>query len=62
MTLQAVRDEDYVIGYSIQRALQAGANTHFVIGRNEPGVQHYHQWVERFMQDLPTKPEQRGDR
>ncbi|MEJ2532327.1 MAG: aromatic ring-hydroxylating dioxygenase subunit alpha [Halioglobus sp.] len=55
MTLQAVRDEDYVIGYSIQRALHAGANTHFVIGRNEPGVQHYHQWVARFMQHNSNK-------
>ena len=60
MTLQAVRDEDYVIGYSIQRALRAGANTHFVIGRNEPGVQHYHQWVARFMQDSPTKTRAKG--
>ena len=60
MTLQAVRDEDYVIGYSIQRALLAGANTHFVIGRNEPGVQHYHQWVDRFMQDSSTKNRAKG--
>lgn len=51
MTLQAVRDEDYVVGNSIQRGLESGANTHFVIGRNEPGLQHYHQWVARFMQD-----------
>ena len=51
MTLQAVRDEDYVIAGSIQRALGAGANTHFVIGRNEPGLQHFHRWVAHFMQD-----------
>lgn len=51
MTLQAVRDEDYVIASSIQRALTAGANTHFVIGRNEPGVQHFHRTIARFMQD-----------
>jgi phenylpropionate dioxygenase-like ring-hydroxylating dioxygenase large terminal subunit len=51
MTLQAVRDEDYVIAGSIQRALGAGANTHFVIGRNEPGLQHFHRSVARFMQD-----------
>jgi len=55
MTLQAVRDEDYVIGNSIQKGLQSGANTHFVIGRNEPGVQHYHQWIERFMQDTSNE-------
>ena len=51
MTLQAVRDEDYVIAGSIQQALKAGANTHFVIGRNEPGVQHFHRSIARFMQD-----------
>ncbi|MDH4039337.1 MAG: aromatic ring-hydroxylating dioxygenase subunit alpha [Gammaproteobacteria bacterium] len=51
MTLQAVRDEDYVIAGSIQRALGAGANTHFVIGRNEPGLQHFHRSIARFMQD-----------
>jgi len=51
MTLQAVRDEDYVIAGGIQRALGAGANTHFVIGRNEPGLQHFHRWVAHFMQD-----------
>ena len=51
MTLQAVRDEDYVVAGSIQRALKSGANTHFVIGRNEPAVQHYHRWVERMMQE-----------
>lgn len=52
MTLQAVRDEDYVVGGSIQSALKAGANSHFIIGRNEPGVQHYHQWVAQLMEDL----------
>ena len=51
MTLQAVRDEDYVIAGSIQQALGAGANTHFVIGRNEPGVQHFHRSIAGFMQD-----------
>jgi phenylpropionate dioxygenase-like ring-hydroxylating dioxygenase large terminal subunit len=51
MTLQAVRDEDYVIAGSIQKSLGAGANTHFVIGRNEPGLQHFHRWIARFMQD-----------
>jgi len=51
MTLQAVRDEDYVVAGSIQRALNSGANDHFVIGRNEPAVQHYHRWVARMMGD-----------
>jgi phenylpropionate dioxygenase-like ring-hydroxylating dioxygenase large terminal subunit len=57
MTLQAVRDEDYVVAGSIQQALNSGANTHFVIGRNEPAVQHYHRWVARMMQDDPEETE-----
>jgi hypothetical protein len=45
MTLQAVQDEDYRIGAGIQAAIRSGANTEFLFGRNEPAVQHYHQWV-----------------
>jgi phenylpropionate dioxygenase-like ring-hydroxylating dioxygenase large terminal subunit len=48
MTLRAVRDEDYAIGFSIQSAILAGANEHFLIGRNEPAVQNYHRWVAYF--------------
>ncbi len=61
MTLQAVRDEDYAVAGSIQRALHSGANTHFVIGRNEAAVQHYHSWVERMMQDNPETREAQID-
>jgi phenylpropionate dioxygenase-like ring-hydroxylating dioxygenase large terminal subunit len=50
MTLRAVRDEDYPIGLSIQGALNSGANTHFLFGRNEIGLQHYHKWVQRLME------------
>jgi len=49
MTLQAVRDEDYAVVRTIQDALACGANKEFVYGRNEPGIQHYHSWVARFM-------------
>jgi phenylpropionate dioxygenase-like ring-hydroxylating dioxygenase large terminal subunit len=47
MTLQAVRDEDYAIGFSIQAGLKTAANKSFVFGRNEPALQHYHMYVER---------------
>ncbi|MFM7786500.1 MAG: SRPBCC family protein, partial [Gammaproteobacteria bacterium] len=47
MTLQAVRDEDYRIGFGIQAAIESGANREFLFGRNEPALQHYHQWVAR---------------
>lgn len=48
MTLQAVRDEDYAIVQTIQDGLKSDANTHFVFGRNEPGLQHYHRMVAQF--------------
>ena len=41
MTLQAVRDEDYALVATVQNALHSGANDSFLIGRNEPAVQHY---------------------
>lgn len=45
MTLQAVRDEDYALVATVQGALHSGANDSFLIGRNEPAVQHYHNAV-----------------
>lgn len=48
IALKAVRDEDYSIAFSIQKNLNSGANTHFLLGRNEPAVQHYHRMVEKF--------------
>ena len=49
MVLQAVKDEDYRIGFGIQQSINSGANQSFVYGRNEPAVQNYHSWVDRFM-------------
>lgn len=49
MVLKAVEEEDYRIGRQIQGSLAAGGNASFTIGRNEPGVQHYHRWIERYM-------------
>jgi phenylpropionate dioxygenase-like ring-hydroxylating dioxygenase large terminal subunit len=49
MTLQAVRDEDYATVSTIHDGLQSGANTVFVLGRNEVAVQNYHRAVARFM-------------
>ena len=45
MTLQAVRDEDYALVETVQGALRSGANDSFLIGRNEPAVQHYHRAI-----------------
>ena len=46
MTLQAVRDEDYALVATVQEALDSGANESFLIGRNEPAVQHYHRAIK----------------
>jgi phenylpropionate dioxygenase-like ring-hydroxylating dioxygenase large terminal subunit len=48
VVLQAVRDEDYAIGASVQAAIHTGANPSFTIGRNEPAVQHFHKMVEAY--------------
>jgi nitrite reductase/ring-hydroxylating ferredoxin subunit len=47
MAYNAVEAEDYPIGFSIQSGLASGANANFVIGRNEPGLQHYHTTVAK---------------
>ena len=49
LVLQAVRDEDYAIGATIQQSLRAGGNQVFTFGRNEPGVQHFHKTLAGFM-------------
>jgi phenylpropionate dioxygenase-like ring-hydroxylating dioxygenase large terminal subunit len=42
----AVRDEDYLTGFGIQRGLATGANEEFVFGRNELGVHHFHRSID----------------
>ena len=58
MALQAVRDEDYAIGRRIQAGLGA-AREGFIFGRNEPSLQHYHQWVERIAQWEPQAADEK---
>ena len=51
IVLKAVRDEDYDMGFKIQKSLRSKANEAFVFGRNEPALQHYHDHVARFAGD-----------
>lgn len=51
MGRHAVQEEDYGIGFSIQAGLASKGNSEFLFGRNEPSLQHYHQWVERLSAD-----------
>ena len=49
LTLSAVRDEDYAIVQTIQNGLASKANEHFLFGRNEPALQHYHSYIDKIM-------------
>ena len=51
LVLKAVQDEDYDMGFKIQKSLHSKANEAFVFGRNEPALQHYHNWVATFAED-----------
>jgi phenylpropionate dioxygenase-like ring-hydroxylating dioxygenase large terminal subunit len=45
-----VLNEDYATGLGIQRALQTGAKSHLLFGRNEGGGQAFHRWVDALVQ------------
>jgi hypothetical protein len=36
-------DEDYAMGFEIQKGLKSGAQTEVVLGLNEPGVIYFHE-------------------
>ena len=49
-----VNEEDYKTGLGIQAGLASGANTEFVFGRNEPGNQTFHRWVDDLLAGTPV--------
>ncbi|CAN5698553.1 hypothetical protein BH18ACT2_BH18ACT2_09000 [soil metagenome] len=49
-----VTEEDYKTGLGIQAGLASGANTEFLFGRNEPGNQRFHEWVDKLLADQPV--------
>jgi len=50
-------NEDYLIGLEIQRGLESGAHDELVFGRNERGNQFFHEWLNWYLEDDPTRPE-----
>ena len=46
---QVVLDEDYALGLKVQKGLESGAMTHLTFGRNEPGNQFFHKWVDYYL-------------
>jgi hypothetical protein len=49
--------EDYLIGMDVQKGLQSGAHDEFLFGRNEPGNQYFHEWLDWYLQDDTDMPE-----
>jgi hypothetical protein len=39
---EIIRDEDYVAAAASHRGAQSGLINHFLFGRNEPALHHYH--------------------
>ena len=52
-----VLEEDYFLGLKVQNGLESGAMTHQVFGRNEPGNQFFHKWLEYFLDETGETPE-----
>lgn len=48
-----VEEEDYGLGRKVQSGLESGAMTHITFGRNEPGNQHFHRWLDYYLSDDP---------
>lgn len=53
---QVVQEEDYDLGLAIQKGLVSGAYQQVTFGRNEPGNQLFHKWVDYYLSDDPERP------
>lgn len=53
---QVVQEEDYDLGLEIQKGLASGAHEHVTFGRNEPGNQYFHKWVDYYLSTDPDAP------
>ncbi|MGE0775831.1 MAG: SRPBCC family protein, partial [Sphingomonadaceae bacterium] len=51
-----VEEEDYFLGLKVQNGLESGAMTHLTFGRNEPGNQYFHKWVDYYLADGKLPP------
>ena len=51
-----IRDEDYVAASGSQQTANSGLQDHFVFGRNEPTLHHYHNTYQRELGLPPLQP------
>lgn len=47
LVVNVTDNEDFPQAVRTQRAVEAGASDQFVFGRNEPGLIHYHTWLDQ---------------
>ncbi len=50
-------NEDYLIGLAVQKGIESGAHDELLFGRNEPGNQYFHEWLDWYLQDDADMPE-----
>src|SRR5262249_38119656 len=48
--------EDYVLGMKIQKGLESGAFASIILGKNERGNQFFHEVVDWYLANDPSKP------
>jgi phenylpropionate dioxygenase-like ring-hydroxylating dioxygenase large terminal subunit len=53
---QVVLDEDYALGLKVQNGLESGATDRLTFGRNEPGNQFFHKWVDHYLSGCEGPP------
>ena len=51
-----VEEEDYFLGLKVQNGLESGAMTHQLFGRNEPGNQFFHKWLDYYLDESGQTP------
>ncbi|WP_221796650.1 aromatic ring-hydroxylating oxygenase subunit alpha [Aquisediminimonas sediminicola] len=51
-----VEEEDYALGLKVQNGLESGAMTSLVFGRNEPGNQYFHKWIDYYLDETGKTP------
>ncbi|MFY7834983.1 MAG: aromatic ring-hydroxylating oxygenase subunit alpha [Novosphingobium sp.] len=51
-----VEREDYHMGLRVQQGLEAMPDGHITFGRNEPGNQYFHKWVDYYLSEGTLPP------
>lgn len=53
---RVLRDEDFAIGLEVQKRLESTAHEGMLYGRNEPGNQYFHEWMNWYLRADANSP------